>query len=76
MNEWIKCEDRMPEENKTVLTYDGDSVGEGFCGRYYYPKENRTELKMFKWPRCSGSDYYPIEINATHWMPLPAPPAK
>ena len=59
---WISVEDRLPEDNETVLTIDTESVME-VC---FY----QTEWKgVFQ--RYGGL----VKIfNITHWMPLPEAP--
>jgi len=59
MMEWIKCSERMPEEDKTVLVLDKEGI---FTAHLY--------LGSFI---CScechdGSGLY----NVTHWMQLPS----
>lgn len=59
MSEWIKVEDRLPEADTFVLVYDGEDVAVvWWTGEYFGVHLN-------------GQD---IEVEATHWMPRPAPP--
>lgn len=58
--EWISVDDRLPEENQTVLVWAGGlgcSQIDFHSGKFY----------------C---EYFPenYEENITHWMPLPTPP--
>lgn len=57
---WISVEDELPEENKWVLTYNGTSIN----------------LLML----AGNGGWYDHSVakhrNVTHWMPLPAQPAK
>lgn len=77
MNEWIKCGDRLPENDEYVLIYHRDdchiSVG-------YFEKDNVSFYK-----EDDGSIFYTdsgweTEIPwapkgpPTYWMPLPKPP--
>ncbi len=65
---WIRVEDRLPSKYGYYLTYDVShkfvSKQQGCKILRYYPKEKR-----FWW--------FDIEydVNVTHWMPLPDPPA-
>lgn len=57
---WISVKDRLPEEEKEVLCYLGNSIAKLMvvafrrCGEWYFDG----------WP-CP---------TVTHWMPLPKPP--
>ncbi|MBC1185572.1 DUF551 domain-containing protein [Kluyvera sp. SCKS090646] len=67
MNNWIKVEDKKPENEVDVLCFD-DSSGEQYVARMYFGG----------WSILSGvhvvSDSY--ECQPTHWMPLPESPVK
>lgn len=70
MTEWIKCSDRLPEENENVILYDGQTV---FCG--CYEGVDITDKKCFGNQACDGICYGWYEKKQpTHWMPLPKPP--
>ena len=60
-NGWIRCIDRMPPVAGRYLVYDGKHVREAYCERY------TTGAVLFETEEAC--------IDATHWMPLPAPPA-
>ena len=68
MSQWIKCSERMPEEGEDVIIYDDlRQVHEGYyiqCGDYV------------SWEISSYDPSYYDEVNVTHWMPLPEPPAE
>jgi len=60
--EWIKCSERMPEENSNVIFYEND-----FSCIYIGSYEN---IYGYKWiVNCME-----IEQKVTHWMPLPEKP--
>ncbi len=60
MTEWIKCSERIPDEDLHVLCTDGKEITIG-CYRYY--EEERNFASYY-----DGSD-----VNEpTHWMPLPS----
>ena len=59
--QWISVKDRLPEENETVLAYDGDFVEPSvFYGDHGFYELDKYEAD----PLC----------GVTHWMPLPEPP--
>ena len=68
MSEWISVEDRLPDEDMSVLTCningqcsdDREPVIAALDGRGWYEP----------WP-LHESELYP-----THWMPLPEPPGE
>ncbi|MEH3916476.1 DUF551 domain-containing protein [Enterobacter asburiae] len=61
--DWIKCSDRMPDVGEVVLTSDGESINVGESER------SGVNLRFFT------SIITGRELPATHWMPLPSPPA-
>jgi len=63
-NGWIKCSERMPEEN----------------GRYwcYVEEQNSLGKSHYQWNCSWNGDEWGGEAlsgRVTHWMPLPAPPS-
>ena len=58
MTNWIKCGDRMPEENIRVLTY----------------AEGRIEIAQRDEMGWYSSELWFDFDEVTHWMPLPEPP--
>lgn len=58
--EWIKVEDRLPEEEQELLMTYNNLVMEGiFSGGKFYYNPFSTLLE---------------QEGITHWMPLPLPP--
>ena len=57
--EWIRCVDRLPEEEEYVLCVCVNARGQQNIVKGYYMGG--------QW-RCG------MNSNVTHWMPLPAPP--
>lgn len=58
--EWVSCKDRLPEDSGTVLVSDDET--DVVCTGYY-----NTQINGW----CPD-----IEIDVTHWKPLPSPPCK
>ncbi|MFL7852827.1 DUF551 domain-containing protein [Providencia rettgeri] len=66
---WVKCSDKMPPDDASVLCCDIDSLsGEMFIADYIkeFTFGKRTVLTGF----YRGNRQRPV----THWMPLPLPP--
>jgi len=55
---WIKCSERMPENEQTVLVWHG---------HYEYQE-------ILEWTGKQWSPLYYSPYRITHWMPLPDPP--
>lgn len=55
---WVKCSERLPEVDGSMLIYDGEEVGEG---RY-------SSARGFRWGVGN------LAAKAIAYMPLPAPP--
>lgn len=61
MCEWIKCSDRMPERNESVLIYAESCVYVAFLNRH---------------GRWDDGDYLDNITGVTHWLPLPRTPGE
>lgn len=71
--EWIKCSERVPEDDDFVYIWPRPEFGTElhvgqFCkfhkkGASWYAQVNEQNY---------GIEWYPITV--THWMPLPEPP--
>lgn len=59
---WISVKDRLPEKNWVYIIYNGENVFPA-----YYERGRR---------KSEWTDNYEgyCDFEATHWMPLPAPP--
>lgn len=57
--EWIKCSERLPDDNKMVLVFEHDKNGDG--GSYNI---------VWGW----SVDVAFKRGITSHWMPLPKPP--
>ena len=80
-NEWVSVEERLPEYNpgtgaKSYWVAKKDNAGNWqmkiaqYCDYgYAMTMDAETEVTWRDW------DFTKI-VNVTHWMPLPAPPAK
>lgn len=66
---WIKVEDRLPEENQDVLIWNHNAINKAVCATFKYGKFHRYENHIDK-DICS-SYFYP---DVTHWQPLAKAP--
>lgn len=74
MSGWIKCSERFPEKESTVLIYvDGDVTQALYGKRWKEDKESHywtpVWLEVHGCGCCGGDRPMP-----SHWMALPAPP--
>lgn len=63
MSEWIKCSERLPKVNQSVLAVRLDTV----CNLYLH------ESGKWKTDGYSIKEHVGFD-DVTHWMPLPAAP--
>lgn len=66
--EWIKCSDRIPEENRAVLCFipkDDEYDEDIMIGEWYSAND-----KIIWWCACRSSE----PMRVTHWMELPFGP--
>lgn len=72
---WIKCSDRMPENDEFVRIWPLPDFGvELHVGQYIkFHKEGPGWFAQV-YEYNYGVEFYPITV--THWMPLPAAPEK
>ena len=62
---WIPVNERLPEENKTVIASTKYGV---------YPEARYSKEDGWEWAYESGADYWEeIACNVLAWMPLPQP---
>lgn len=62
MNEWIKCSERLPKDDQTVLCYQlGRTAALPIIA--WYDEDLKAFQVAFTWQE--------ILIHPTHWMPLP-----
>ena len=62
--EWIGVDERLPEDDTTVLAYGGDIYYLTFD---VFPNGGRWWTEDHGW-------FTTDELGITHWMPLPEPP--
>lgn len=70
MTNWIRVEDRLPEEPCEVLVFK--SNGRVFLMSFHAPFD-RGE-RVFQW--WGFGKWLDQHNQVTHWMPLPEPPTK
>jgi hypothetical protein len=61
---WVSVDDRLPEDNKVMLTYS---------------QNNRVKKMSFGWYNYHYKCWFYYaqkKRSVTHWMPLPEPPTK
>ena len=63
--EWIRCSERMPEEDAYVITHWPEARGHG-------PECVSTAYWVRRKWRCVMDK--PLRQDVTHWMPLPSFP--
>jgi hypothetical protein len=71
VNRWIPCSERLPEKDKSYITYAETTK---YCTHNEIPEELRINVLYF-----NGEEWYDEECiyyNVTHYMPLPEPPEK
>lgn len=67
MTEWIKCSDRLPEDDQAVIMYELGQTGLPLIGWY----ENEfVDVPGF----YIAHSFQNARVHVTHWMPLPKPP--
>lgn len=76
--EWIKCSERLPENDDYVLVYNfKDGISTGFFKSsdidYYIESDGSKFYTDTGWQ--TGYEWAPY-MSPTHWMPLPKPPNK
>lgn len=68
---WIKCSDRLPEDDKTVLAY---IKNEGiYFGNFSIKGFSDDTFGFYAATTGSSEWFYDIDL-ITHWMPLPEKP--
>ena len=68
---WISVEERLPEENMSVLLLcKNNAIFVGFLGRYY----SKSDELRFLIHTALNSTKRLNKGRVTHWMPLPEPP--
>jgi hypothetical protein len=65
-NEWIKCSDRLPEDQSYNIVYSDDV----YIAKFIEKKDKRLKKRSGTFE--VSDDYF--ENDITHWMPLPTPP--
>ncbi len=63
MYQWISCDDHLPPYDRSVLAWDGTTVGESYRGH--------TDGEGEHWFMLGEGEEWP---DVTHWMLMPDPP--
>jgi len=63
MSQWISIEERVPDNEESVLVFDRKA--RDYCNMWV----GWYDPNYMRWV-CEGSPYF----HVTHWMPLPEPP--
>ena len=72
MSEWIKIEDRIPEDFVDVLCWCVNEFGETYeKGEKYFSLDRWCVWTDGRPPSFATDRFYG---KVTHWMPLPKPP--
>lgn len=83
MADWIKCSERMPDEDWPVWLWGAyeenrENLQWGFegyrLGEKFFAYNNGLTSHMQQWERDMGYDQDFEASNVTHWQPLPEPP--
>lgn len=74
--QWIKCSDRLPEENEYVIATDGENVGEMIFKICRYSEQTIEDMQWRKKQRSYFEDDEGRSFDnpIVYWMPLPKPP--
>lgn len=64
MSEWVSVKKFLPEKNQPVLVWTSDN--------YCYPSIGYYDLVTY--PETGWRNEEFIEIDVSHWIPLPLPP--
>ena len=69
MQNWIKCSEQMPDDDKYVLVSNGKHIGLGaYIRDEHLEYDERWQDEHFEFINLQSK--YPV----THWQPLPEPP--
>jgi len=72
MSDWIRCEDRLPEEGVWMLVWIPDGAERPYIFYHIDHIDERLGYSPF-WTDGSGQRFYDFD-GITHWAPLPEPP--
>ena len=80
MSEWVKVEERLPENRQEVIAYAPRFFPPVFAVQYFNTGRVSDDGRLlgldpeFQW--CDGAfDTPAVGEEITHWMPMPEPPA-
>lgn len=72
-NSWVKCEDRLPEEDTTVYIWPRPDFGVPvYTGQYL--KYSKKGCGWYTEIYDSQNGIETLKIQVTHWMPIPTAP--
>jgi hypothetical protein len=67
---WQPIDTAPNDENVLVFVPPDDDEGSGIMGVARFHRYARGDGGWWQW----DSEYWPVDISPTHWMPLPEPP--
>ena len=71
--EWIKCSDRLPDENEPVLIYRDLGISSGLVsGLKWYYIDSLGNVSSLEYPGDYETEW--TYEKPTHWQPFPKPP--
>ncbi len=75
MSQWIKCSERMPEEDSYVVAAEiGSATLYSFVASWFLHGRFNLMEDGLSASNYDGGACISMNLSITHWMPLPEPP--